>query len=776
MFSSRFSFLLWFLFHISIALLFIFFGGRKVNTSLYSILPDTHPVKALSQVEEQIGSHLNSKVTILIGHESFEEAKEAAQELEHALTEQSSIDEIQLQVDTASIGRLQEYLHQSRYRFLSPRTVELLEQNKIELLAERAFLSLSSPVNMGALDYLSEDPFLLAQDNFQYFLESGVLGNTAMGLRDSYLSRDYQGKSWILLSLKTNQSGVSIELDENPVPLIYRESEKIQQSHSGVEFIFSGVPFHSYDSAESSQRQITLLSSFSSLFIIAMMLLLFRSIKPLAATSIAIVTGMACGLAVTLLVFTEIHIFTIVFGTSLIGISVDYSFHYFTEWAGSAKKKDVLKKIRPGITIGLVTTLLSYGAFTLTSFPLLQQMALFSISGLLSTYVSVFMLYPLFGNASILTQKKVSEMAILLQKGLSHIQKIRKPFPILLILLLGLFAILGLFKYQMDNDIRLFYKMSPQRQYGERMSAEILEHGSSGIYFLVEGNSLEENLQEEESIGSELEYYTEKGDLSSYLGLSIFLPSESKQDKSLELVENKLIPAMKNQLLLLGYGNEEYINNWDAFRRNRSEYTGINSLKTLPLNSFIDLLNVGEVDGRYYTTILLFGIENQENLKAMAERNPHIYYMNKSEDTSRTLQILSWQALKIILLSYLVIFLGLAWRYKWKRAAIIVFIPLMASLLTLTVITLMGLKINLFFVVGLILIPGMGTDYLILLMESEKTKPEVLLSITMSMLTTILAFGMLSFTSIASLFGLTVSIGVLSSYILSVLFLQWKRP
>ncbi|MEJ2664851.1 MAG: hypothetical protein P8107_12575, partial [Spirochaetia bacterium] len=75
------------------------------------------------------------------------------------------------------------------------------------------------------------------------------------------------------------------------------------------------------------------------------------------------------------------------------------------------------------------------------------------------------------------------------------------------------------------------------------------------------------------------------------------------------------------------------------------------------------------------------------------------------------------------------------------------------------------LVFTIFSVMGLILVPGMGTDYVIFFSEGKSHPRSTVLAITMSMLTTIFSFGLLGFTSLAGVFGLTVALGVLFSFL-----------
>ncbi len=769
MFSRKINLSLWAALHLTVLIFFFLLGSPVVETSLYSILPDTNPVKELSPVEGKLSDTVNSNMTALVGHEDFSKAKEISRLFAAELEGTDGIESIQHEVTTSSLGDVQRYLHKYRYHFLTPEVQYLLAAGNGAALAERAYFTLSSPVSMGALDYIDEDPFLLAGDALQYFTSSGILGNMAVGVKDFLLTREWEGKHWILITFRSGISGVSVEMDGHPVPLVHEAAERIGAQFDGEEFIFSGVPFHSWDSAQKSQREISLLSTLSTLFIIIMILLVFRSFKPLAAAVTAIVMGILTGLAVTVILFQEIHIFTVVFGTSLIGISVDYSFHFFTEWAEGRRSRTVVRKILPGITTGLITTLLSYAAFTLSSFPLLQQMALFSIAGLTSTYLSVLFLYGNLRPPSERTKAGANRAVYLTGALFSRAASLPPAMKGGILAVLSIFSFLGLKDLKLNNNVRDLYTMSDQLSDWEHRSAQILDHGSSGVYLLIRGENLEDNLRKEEAIRVDLDELIRLEKLESSLGLSILLPSRKVQSNNLKLVRNHLLPLLENQLHFLGFGPGELESNRDAFSLLQEKYIDQNDLFSLPLSSLTDTLHIGEVNGGYYTSLMLFGIKDMDAMKTVAANHTDVYLINKVDDTNQTLGDLSRLALTIILVSYAVILGGLALRYGIKRALMVVLIPAAASLCTLSLVSLLNLPVNLFVIVGLILIPGMGTDYIILLFESEKRNHAVLLSITLSMMTSVLAFGLLGLTSIAGVFGTTAASGIFLTWFITLL-------
>ncbi|MCV5887103.1 MMPL family transporter, partial [Escherichia coli] len=96
-------------------------------------------------------------------------------------------------------------------------------------------------------------------------------------------------------------------------------------------------------------------------------------------------------------IFGKVHLFSLVFAASLIGVSIDYAFHYLTERLAAGNEWDSeqgLKHIFIAITLGLITSLIGYLGMLVAPFPGLQQLALFSSIGLIAAYITVVAWYP----------------------------------------------------------------------------------------------------------------------------------------------------------------------------------------------------------------------------------------------------------------------------------------------------------------------------------------------------------------------------------------------
>ncbi|MFA0521431.1 MMPL family transporter, partial [Vibrio sp. 10N.222.55.E8] len=140
---------------------------------------------------------------------------------------------------------------------------------------------------------------------------------------------------------------------------------------------------------QSAKSEISTIGLGSLAGVILLVWLTFRSALPLTLSLLSISTGLLVALVSTVAIFGKIHLFSLVFGASLIGVSIDYSFHFLTDRlaAGNQWQSDKgLKHIFVAITLGLLTSLIGYLGLLVAPFPGLQQLALFSSIGLIAAY------------------------------------------------------------------------------------------------------------------------------------------------------------------------------------------------------------------------------------------------------------------------------------------------------------------------------------------------------------------------------------------------------
>ena len=135
----------------------------------------------------------------------------------------------------------------------------------------------------------------------------------------------------------------------------------------------SGAPFHTLLAKRASLREINLLSIVSVLAVVAIGFWLFGNLRFVLPVLMTLLAGFAAGTIVLFLVYPAPHVLTFVFGTSLIGLGVDYCYH--------GKSRNLLK--------ALVSSVLAFAPLMFSHLAVLNQMAVFSITGLVTIYLCV---------------------------------------------------------------------------------------------------------------------------------------------------------------------------------------------------------------------------------------------------------------------------------------------------------------------------------------------------------------------------------------------------
>ena len=769
---------LWIVFHVLILGLFALTTPIVVNSDLYSILPDSSPSRAVSRADRRMSAAVSGGFTVLVGHPDFLTAKKAAVEFFDGIRGHPSLETATLAVDGSAVGKLQEFLFENRYRCLPPETLRSLEKGNVDGIAADAFQVISSPLSVGALGHLDMDPFLLSHRTLQWFLGSGMLNNMSVGVKDGVLAAESGGNWYILLTFRLKDSGVDTQTKGHIVPAVYSITKEIQARTPGLDFVYSGVPFHAYESASQAQTEIAVISVVAMVLQVLVVALLFFSIMPLGATLLTMVMGIAAGLAATFMAFREVHLFTIVFGTSLIGISVDYAVMFFAEWMNPSEPRAgpaIIRRILSGITIGLITTLVSYLILLFAPFPLLRQMAVFSSVGLVSTFISVVCIFPLLRPPRLPRRNIPIQLANVVLGLYDRFFILRPRLRWAIVGLAAVAALLGIARVHMGNDLRAIYKMSPRLVESEGKTSKILNLGSSGMYYIVRGAGTEETLQREEALTARLDRAAGEGRLGGYIATTTMLPSRARQDLTYRLVGDNLMPRAGRQMDALGFDAAALAALKEDYRRQAGKHMDSSSLLALPFSSLTKSLWIGEIGSETFSAVLLLRVADRESMRGLVQDLPGVTLINKVDDIGRTLQQLSRIALILIVVAYSLIFLGL-WRlYDLRTAVKVSAIPVSASILTVAILGYAGLPFNLFAIVGLLLVPGIGSDYAVFYEEGHTRRAVTMLAVTLSLVCTVSSFGALAFSSLAGVFGLTVTLGVVISFILSPLAARRTR-
>jgi predicted exporter len=776
---------LWLLLHggtlIALALSFILGLPRPaLDTDLLDLLPQS--TKPYAQADRLLGQRSSRNFLILVESADFYRAREGAEGLYRALKEKTGpgpdrpFRDLTFFIDEHALAGFSAYLHQYRYVLLDPSSAALLKNGGARELAADALAQAYGAFTFGGLDTLDSDPFLLAERELRYVLGSPLLSGSGVSLREGVLSAEFDGKHYVLLRGMLSDTGASMDKSRNGIGEIYRicedlTTENAKAAESGpaeLRFIFSGFPFHSYESSSEAQREISLISFLTVAVLILLFLRVFRSPLPALLIIFAALSSIVLGLAAAFLMFRTIHILTLVFGVSIIGLSVDYSIHYFIHRQWGQDGKEIRRTLLRGISLSFASSLVCFLIFLFAPFGILRQFAVFSAAGLLSSFVSVLCLFPGLspvpspGVALPGEPKKSRPEKLPPFFGKSTF--VTKALPGALVLVsLGIIAL----KWQtltVQNNIRNLHSVPARLLAWERTAGSVLNYSSGGAYFLIAGTSAQETLEHEEIFLARLE----KTGRGTFLGSSRFVPSVKTQEENYRAAA-ELLSLGNEQFRALGLPEE----NAGLLEE---EYRALGGHYALPwtapeyLSQALSNLFIGKAGENWYSVIMPLGRVDQAASSALAEEYEWAAFVNKTEDISMELDAVTVSMLKLLAAAYGIIVLGICVYYRnMTKALRIIPVPLLLALVSLGVHGLFGIHLSFFSVAGFILDLGLGLDYIFYLTENKdgSGKSAAKQGVILSYVTTAVSFGALLFSSFmpVKLLALAVFPGLSAAFI-----------
>ena len=740
--------ILWLIVHLSIILLFLFrFNYRaKIETNFLSIAPKFEESGRFQNSIETFFLQNSSEIKILIESYDFDKAKNSAIEIENYIKQ--NFENVAVNLYSKNYDDILETIIKYKYQLISKEIREVLLNNQASRVAEEGIANFYSPFFIPIVDNIEDDPFFVLNSKLIELLQN----NNNIETRDGINFINYEGKFNVLLKMDIDKKIDSMIFFDRLTELL-RKMENDEE----IKIYISGVPIHAYYSQKSAQKEITIISAVSLIFICLIFLFIFKSVKPYIISMISIAVSSATSFFLLSILLDSIHIFTFVFGTSLIGVSLDYSIHFITEWYNEKDKKEVLRKILPSMSLSFMTTIASYFALSLTSLSLLKQTALFSIFGLASSFLTVIIIYPIiFKNDNRFLRENILNKTKNILSG--YVDFLNIKFVLFLTIFVILISIINIPKLKVNFSSNQLYNPPDFLTYNETEIYKRLNSSLSRNIIISRGNSLNEALENEETLEN---YFT------NYRALSKIFYSKSRQRENIKLVEDNLMPLLKKQTEDLGFDNEIYNKIKMEFENSKNEFLNIEDL----IENMSELKKlIVKNNGKYFI------ISTTDEIETKIIENENIKIFNINYEINEALDKTARTAIKTALIAYVIIFFFMIIFLSKKHAVAIMIIQIISIFVNLSVHSIFNFTINIFSVFALILSIGISIDYCIFFSKSKAKKEVTFLSIFLAMITTALSFGTLSFSGFIPVksFGLFLFIGILVTFLLSPILLTLK--
>jgi len=751
------------------AVVFLLLGHNAYLWGVRRIVPDTDimallPVQERDPVLQQSFSHMvdaaQQRVVVLIGAADWNDAKRAADAYGAVLAARPDLFQA-TPVDERAQSDWLSVFQRHRLALLTGPQEEQLRARPARFWLESALSSLYSPFGGPKLGAWQDDPFGL----FGGWVEERAR-ETPVRPRDGRLFVADAKLQYVLLPLTVKGPAFSMTTQEAVLPLLDRAGAAARQSVPSVELIRAGVILHAAAASAQASDEMSTIGVGSLIGIVLLMWFTFHSFKPIALILLSILVGCLGAFSLCWLLFGRVHLLTLVFGASLIGVAQDYGIYFLCNRMAAEPGLDsraLLKRLLPGLGLTLLAAVIGYLGLALTPFPGLRHMAVFSALGLVFAWLTVVCWFPLLiGGGSL----KSGALARRYGAARAHWPLLRMNRRTLAAaLLFAVLAAVGMARLGVNDDIRLLQNPPKALLADQIKLSKLLDAPTPVQFYLVRAASADAVLAREEALKARLDPLIAAHRISGYQAMSNWVPSGATQEARRALVHDKLLRDGGPLSALAAQLGEDPA--WVAATRARLEANGaplsVDDFLKTPASEPWRHLWLGRVHGAYASIVALRGLDYAAlpQLRQAALGLDGVQWVDKVEEISSVLgryrQYMGW----VVLGAYLVVFALLFPRYR-RRTWRVLAPTALASVATLALLGLAGQNLQLFHVLALMLLLGVGVDYGIFMQEHpERRDGTPWLAVGLSAANTILSFGLLGLSRTPALqaFGLTMLIG-----------------
>jgi predicted exporter len=737
-------------------------NGVEFQTDLTALLPQEERDPGVQRAKTRAAEIFGRRIVILVGHADRAQAHAAGAAMEAALRGSGLTESIVYRLQGDALRKTGELLFPYRFGLLSEADRARLQGGRGAEILSRTLGTLFGPVGFVDARLLREDPFLLLPT----YLTSLPAALTRLTPDDGVLSVTDGGKTYVLITAQLNANIFAMSVQERFVGIVDAAERAAKARAPDLIVLRAGPVFYAQAGAATAVAETSAIGLGAMIGTIVLIIAVFRSLRPLWHNILTLLVGVGCAMAAGLALFGTLHIGAMLFGVSLIGIAVDYSLHYESEKFAEAPQpaQARVRHVLPGITLGLVTTLIGYLSLLLAPFPGLHQMAVFATVGLIAAFLTVVLWLPAIDSDR---PMRHGRKLLAAASALWHFWQRPRHRRLQIAVLAGLFglAALGALRLHVDDDVRRLQALAPDLARQEAEVRRLTGGTAGGQFFLVRGRDTQAVLEREEML---LERLRASG-ISGVQAIAQVVPSIARQRENRALVESALYKPHYGHLAeQLGLPPEPPRGN-----------AGFLLPEMIGPDSGFAVLRELAVPGGTGHIVMLQGSPPADAVRAALAGSPDVTFIDPTADFSRLLGQYRERAVLLLAVSALLMAPLMMWRYGWRRGLRVLLPPGIAIVVTPALVALGGLPFTFFNAIALVLALSISIDYAIFCMEADQARrATTMLGIWLATLTTILSFGLLALSSANAVhaFGLTLAVGVSLAFLLSPIAGRAEAP
>ncbi len=635
------------------------------------------------------------------------------------------------------------------------------------------YSTLMSPVSFVTKKLIAEDPLFLTPIVLKKF-SSFNIGNNFKVFGKYFISSDHRNLLLLITPVSTNKTANNNILfggiDDIIKSLTINKFSNIRVDYFGNAVVALG-------NANQIKKDIIVTITLAFIVLIIVISFFFRSKRTFVMIFLPVIFGALISLAILYIVKKEVSAISLGIGSVLLGISVDYALHIYSHFRQTNSRKLIFRNLSTPIVLSSLTTAAAFLSLYFINSEALNDLGLFAALSILGAAAfSLIVLPHLVGTKNNNQSKPVSNwIDSLASYNFSGNNYLKYGVVIVTIILYFAAQHVGF-----DADMMKSNYMSDKLKKVEQRLNSVTNLSKKTIYIVSPGTSVADALENNVKTADIINKLESKKIIQNAAVINNIFPSQSQQTQAIlrwnDYWKNKrdgVFSNIESTAKIIGFSHKAFsrFGNWLNTDFSSVNPENVAVIKKMFLDKFIietdtmsAIINVVKVDNT-----------NKEinRVYDAFKNNKKAWIIDKRLITSEFVTILKDNFNKLVTISISLVFIILLIAYGRIELTIITMIPMIFSWIwTVGIMGLLGIEFNIFNVIILTFIFGLGIDYSIfimrgLLMEYKYGTHDISsykVSVILSGITTLLGIGVLIFAAHPALRSIaTMSIiGILS--------------
>ena len=632
----------------------------------------------------------------------------------------------------------------------------LLQKEQIEQAIAADYRTLILPGNFGFKQMIVRDPLSLTRLGMEK-LQSFRPNDDFSIVSDYIFMADKKNLLFFATPAHPRQTDKTIALVEKLQSIVRDLSQNPQFSNIRIDYF--GGPLVAAANAKQIKSDIKLTVSIAVLLLLIIITLFFKSLRAVFIIFTPALLGAMLSLALMAVFKPGVSLISLGIGAVLLGISVDFALHIYAHYRENGSIKSIYEDLSQPILVSSLTTGAAFASLVLLKSEVMGDLGIFLAISVVGSALFSLLLFPHLLGKKPKAKKQAHAHWI---DVLAAVDLSRNKWVLYAVFLITVFFLFNDKSVHFDQDLYKSNYMPAGLKKSETHINKLIGNDRYRAVFIASfGANVEQALEKNEAMSPEFNRLKKDSICKQLVNISLIVPSEQLQQERLKrwnrfwTAERK---AAVQQMIQEAAGKYKFrANAFDAFYH----YIDSTHNSLLPLSENLLYQNFA----RDYVVALDsgFAVITQADVPKSGNQRARLdsvfagtsaLVMDKLSYTQKIINGLKSGFDQLVYISLGLVFLILLLNFGRIELAIISFMPVSISWLWIVgIMDLAGLQFNIFNVIILSFVFGLGIDYSIFYMRGlmldhmygNRPSRNYRVSIILSVITTIIGIGVLIF-------------------------------